>query len=143
MSEREKTMRKHILLADDQQEVRHTITLLLRLDEHTVAEAKDGREALGMFTQGRFDLVITDYSMPEMRGDELAANVKLLAPSQPILMLTGSAEMLDGISLPVDALLRKPFSLGDLRQAIARLCRTSPVPKERDFAGGNGARCRA
>ncbi|MGO9199622.1 MAG: response regulator [Limisphaerales bacterium] len=142
MSEREKTMRKHILLADDQQEVRHTITLLLRLDEHTVAEAKDGREALGMFTQGRFDLVITDYSMPEMRGDELAANVKLLAPSQPILMLTGSAEMLDGISLPVDALLRKPFSLGDLRQAIARLCCTTPVPKERDFAGGNGARCR-
>ncbi len=127
MSEQAKTMRKHILLADDQQEVRHTIKLLLRLDEHTVAEAGNGREALQMFTlqmftQDRFDLVITDYAMPEMRGDELAASVKHLAPSQPILMLTGSAEMLDGSRTPVDALLRKPFSLGDLRQAIARLC---------------------
>ena len=122
MSEPGKTIRKHILLADDQQEVRDTIKLLLRLDEHTVAEAKNGREALEMFTQDRFDLVITDYAMPEMRGDELAANVKLLAPFQPILMLTGSAEMLDGSNTPVDALLRKPFSLGDLRQAIARLC---------------------
>jgi CheY-like chemotaxis protein len=122
MSERGKTIRKRILLADDQQEVRDTIKLLLRLDEHTVTEASNGREALRMFTQDRFDLVITDYVMPEMRGDELAANLKLLAPSQPILMLTGSVEMLDGPSTPVDALLRKPFSLGDLRQAIARLC---------------------
>jgi CheY-like chemotaxis protein len=122
MSEPGKTIRKHILLADDQQEVRHTIKLLLRLDEHTVAEARNGREALEMFAQDRFDLVITDYVMPEMRGDELAANVKHLAPSQPILMLTGSAEMLNGSSTAVDALLLKPFSLGDLRQAIARLC---------------------
>jgi CheY-like chemotaxis protein len=122
MSEMGQAIRKHILLADDQQEVRDTIKLLLRLDEHTVAEAKNGREALEMFTQDRFDLVITDYAMPEMRGDELAANVKHLAPSQPILMLTGSAELLDGLSTPVDALLRKPFSLLDLRQAIAQLC---------------------
>jgi CheY-like chemotaxis protein len=122
MNERGKTIRKHILLADDQQEVRRTIKLLLRLDEHTVAEARNGREALQMFTQDRFDLVITDYAMPEMRGDELAANVKHLAPSQPILMLTGSAEMLDSSNTPVDALLRKPFSLEDLRQVIGRLC---------------------
>ena len=122
MSEPGKTIRKHILLADDQQEVRDTIKLLLRLDEHTVAEAKNGREALEMFTQDRFDLVITDYAMPEMRSDELAANVKHLAPSQPILMLTGSVEMLDSSTPSVDALLMKPFSLGDLRQAIARLC---------------------
>jgi CheY-like chemotaxis protein len=122
MNEQCKTIRKRILLADDQQEVRDTIKLLLRLDEHTVAEATNGREALEMFTQDRFDLVITDYFMPEMRGDELAANVKHLVPSQPILMLTGSAELVDGFSTTVDALLRKPFSLVDLRQAIARLC---------------------
>jgi len=122
MSEMGQAIRKHILLADDQQEVRDTIKLLLRLDEHTVAEAKNGREALEMFTQDRFDLVITDYAMPEMRGDELAANVKHLAPSQPILMLTGSAELLDGLSTPVDALLTKPFSLVDLRRVIGRLC---------------------
>ncbi|MGO8675131.1 MAG: response regulator [Limisphaerales bacterium] len=122
MSEQGRTVGKRILVADDQQEVRDTIKLLLRLDDHTVAEATNGREALEMFEQGRFDLVITDYAMPEMRGDELAANVKNLAPSQPILMLTGSVELLDGFATAVDALLRKPFSLMDLRQAIARLC---------------------
>jgi len=122
MSEPNKIIRKHILLVDDEPEVRNTVKLLLQLDDHTVTEAKNGREALEMFTQDCFDLVISDYMMPEMRGDELAANIKRLAPSQPILMLTGSFEMVEGCSPQMDAVLRKPFSIGDLRAAIARLC---------------------
>jgi len=87
-----------------------------------VVEAKNGREALEMFAQGRCDLVISDYTMPEMRGDELAANLKQLAPSQPIIMLSASAGILDRSSLRVDVLLWKPFSVSELRQAIAQLC---------------------
>jgi CheY-like chemotaxis protein len=120
--EQGRIVRKRILLADDQPEVRSTIKLLLRLDEHSVAEAGNGREALDLFRPNLFDLVITDYAMPEMRGDELAENLKRLAPSQPILMLTGSVEALGGAKNPVDALLRKPFSLGELRRVIAQLC---------------------
>ena len=46
MKDGAKTSWKHILLADDQREVRDTIKLLLRLDQHTVVEAANGREAL-------------------------------------------------------------------------------------------------
>jgi CheY-like chemotaxis protein len=99
---------------------------MLEMDDHIVTEAGDGREALGLFTPGRFDLVITDYLMPVMKGDELAGNLKRLAPSEPILMITGSAGELEGIQASVDALLKKPFGLEDLRQAVARLL--SPVP---------------
>jgi CheY-like chemotaxis protein len=122
MSEPNKVIPKHILLVDDDPDVRDTVKLFLQLDEHTVTEAKNGREALEMFTPDCFDLVISDYTMPEMRGDELAAKVKHLAPSQPILMLTGSAEMREGSGPQVDAVLTKPFSIGDLRAAIARSC---------------------
>jgi CheY-like chemotaxis protein len=116
-----KVLRKRILLADDQPEVRETVKLLLGMDEHTVAEATNGREALDLFAPDRFDLVITDYAMPVMRGDELATNIKQVAPSQPILMITGSAEQSDGIATSVDALLCKPFAFEDLRRAIAEL----------------------
>ncbi len=122
MKDGAKTSGKHILLADDQQEVRDTIKLLLRLDQHTIVEAANGREALGLYTREPYDLVITDYAMPEMRGDELAATIKELDPSQPILMLTGSAEFLTQGVMRVDALLMKPFALEDLREAITRLC---------------------
>jgi two-component system, NarL family, capsular synthesis sensor histidine kinase RcsC len=113
--------RKRILLAEDQPEVRQTVKLLLGMDQHTVAEAADGREALDLFAPDRFDLVITDYSMPVMRGDELAANIKQMAPSQPILMITGTAEQWNGLAPSVDALLCKPFGFQDLRRAIAKL----------------------
>jgi CheY-like chemotaxis protein len=116
-----KVIGKRILLADDQPEVRQTVKLLLGMDEHTVAEAANGREALDLYAPDRFDLVITDYAMPVMRGDELASNIKQLAPSQPILMITGSSEMYGEFHAPVDACLNKPFGFEDLRRAIAEL----------------------
>jgi CheY-like chemotaxis protein len=117
---------KRILLADDQQEVREMTKLMLGMDEHIVTEAGNGQEALDLFTPGRFDLVITDYVMPVMKGDELARNIKRLAPSEPILMITGSAAEVGGIQASVDAVLNKPFGFEDLRQAIAQLL--SPIP---------------
>lgn len=126
MTEPGKVSGKRILLADDQQEVREMTKLMLDMDEHIVTEAGNGREALDLFAPGRFDLVITDYYMPLMKGDELARNIKRLAPAEPILMITGSAEEDGGIRASVDAFLNKPFGLQDLRQVMAQLL--SPIP---------------
>ena len=126
MTEPGKVSGKRILLADDQQEVRELMALMLGMDEHIVTEARNGREALDLFAPERFDLVITDYLMPLMKGDELARHIKRLAPSEPILMITGSADELDGIQGTVDVVLNKPFAFEDLRQAVAQvLC---PIP---------------
>ena len=114
-------LRKRLLLADDQQSVREAISLLLSLDEHSVAEATDGAEALEMFMREHFDLVITDFDMPKMKGNELAARIKRISPLQPILMITAYAERIGDSDNPVDAILDKPFQLEDLRQAMARL----------------------
>ena len=88
--------------------------------------AVNGREALDLFTPDRFDLVITDYLMPVMKGDELARNIKRLAPSEPVLMITGSTSELGGIRASVDAVLNKPFGLEELRQAVAQLLGSVP-----------------
>lgn len=112
---------KRILLADDQKGVRHAIRYLLELDDHEVTEACDGKEAFEFFCAGQFDLVITDYAMPEMAGNDLAARIKTLIPAQPVLMITGYTQgIIDGAN-PVDAVLNKPFSFQDLRGTIARL----------------------
>jgi len=71
-----KPLRSRILLADDQQSVREAISLLLSLDEHEVIEAANGAEALDLFMRGHFHLVITDFEMPNMKGNELAARIK-------------------------------------------------------------------
>lgn len=119
ISERTGVTGKRILVADDQPEVRETMRLLLGLDDHTVVEASNGTEALALFVRDQFDLVITDYLMPEMKGDELALGIKRLAPEQPVLMITGSAHNLPAQKNPADALLNKPFTLTALRESIA------------------------
>ena len=116
-----KVVGKRVLLAEDESQVREAIRMLLSVDEHEVTEARDGREALAIFEPGRFDLVITDYMMPRMQGDELARQIKDKAPDQPVLMISAYVQQGACLASRVDALLAKPFSFGDLRQAIAKL----------------------
>jgi CheY-like chemotaxis protein len=112
---------KRILLVEDEQSARESIKLLLRIDRHTVVEAENGPEALDCFAREPFDLVILDYAMPGMLGRDLAVQLKRLAPSVPILMVTAYLEKLSDSDKPVDAVLGKPFGFVELRQAIANL----------------------
>ena len=112
---------KRILVVDDDSSARESIALLLKIDRLVVTEARNGREAIELVSQQPFDLVILDFSMPEMLGGEVALRIKLIAPALPILMVTAYLEKLTNSDKPVDAVLGKPFRVEELRQAIARL----------------------
>lgn len=111
--------RKHILLVDDDPAARESIKLLLNIDRHTVTEAASGREALELFKTSTYDLVIADYFMPGMHGDELAQNIWQLAPTQRILIMTAYFEKLLAAGKPAEEMLGKPVSVDDLRRAVA------------------------
>src|SRR2546423_13781417 len=85
---------RRILVVDDEPEVCNAVKMLLNFDGHIVEVASNGKDALEMFEHGKFDLIITDFEMPRMKGDELAAAIKARAPNQPIVMITAYAEML-------------------------------------------------
>jgi two-component system, cell cycle response regulator CpdR len=112
---------KRILLVDDEPSVREAFRMMLEFDGHSVTEANNGAEALDLFTKGQFDLVTTDLEMPVMKGNELAVGIKNLAPKQPILMITAYEKELGDSENPVDSILNKPFTLNNLRGAIAKL----------------------
>jgi CheY-like chemotaxis protein len=126
---------RRILVVDDEPEVCHAVKLLLNFDGHIVETASSGTDALAMFETGKFDLIITDFEMPNMKGDELAAAIKARAPNQPIVMITAYAEMLHSTGNPlkgVDFLISKPFLLENLRQAIAKAAPVDPQKKGPD-----------
>jgi CheY-like chemotaxis protein len=102
--------------------------MMLELEGHQVTEARNGAEALNLFSIGHFDLVITDFEMPVMKGNMLAVRIKELAPSLPILMITASARARRNAENPVDALLDKPFLVPDLHRALGKLFSARPEP---------------
>ena len=115
--------KRRILVVDDEPFVCDAVKMMLNFDGHVVETANSAQEALAIFEKGKFDLVITDFAMPNMKGDELAAAIKARAPKQPIVMITAYAEMLQasGNPLPgVDFVISKPFLLENLREAIAK-----------------------
>lgn len=115
---------KRILVVDDEPFVCDAVKMMLAFDGHQVQTANSGKEALTLFEKGEFDLVIMDFAMPEMKGDELAAAIKTLAPDQPIVMITAYAEMLQASGNPlagVDFVISKPFLLENLREAIVKV----------------------
>jgi len=115
---------RRILVVDDEPFVCDALKMMLNFDGHVVETAGSGPEALDRFENGKFDLVITDFSMSPMKGDELAAAIKARSPKQPIVMITAYAEMLQssGNLLPgIDFVISKPFLLENLREAIAKV----------------------
>ena len=98
--------------------------MMLEHDGHKVQTANNGMEALSLLEQGKFDLVTTDFFMTGMKGDALAAAIKERLPNQPVLMISanGAIAKSSGDQLPgVDLVISKPFSLEDLRKAIAKV----------------------
>jgi len=109
----------HVLVVDDNAGIREIVSAYLAEDRHTVETAADGVEAMEKFLRTDFDLIITDRAMPRMNGLEFAAKVKRIKPKEPVILLTGFADVMGETEANVDRLLNKPARLDDLRKAIS------------------------
>jgi len=118
--ETDENIGKRILLVEDERVARELIRDLLKQNDHIVVEANNGAEAYSLFTKGHFDLVMTDYIMPFVNGDELATRIKQVSPKQPILMVTAH-DFKRRASSPITAVLQKPFDSFLLQQEIDKL----------------------
>jgi signal transduction histidine kinase len=109
-----------VLVVDDEPAIQEIVSAYLAEDQHIVETAANAREALEKFRTHQFDLVITDRAMPEVNGDDLATSIKEIQPEEPVIMLTGFADLIEGNGRPkdVDLVLSKPARLDDLRRAI-------------------------
>lgn len=117
------TAPRRILVVDDEPFVCDAVRMMLAFDGHEVQTAGSGKEALELFQKGKYDVILTDYAMPSMKGDELAMTIKSLAPEQPVVLITAYAEMLKSDENPlqgVDFIVSKPFLLENLREAIEK-----------------------
>jgi PAS domain S-box-containing protein len=119
-----------VLVIDDDPDVRAFLVESLEAFGYAVNEAKDGPHGLEMIAKHKPDIVLVDYAMPGMTGAEVAARVRKAHGAMPIIFASGYAETaaLESVLDENTAILRKPFRLGELQEAVANALRgRSPV----------------
>ena len=127
-----------ILLVEDDQRVRAaTVDALEDLDYRPVA-CESGAEAIALFDNQEFDLVISDVIMPEMTGPELIRIIKARKPQVAVLFVTGYVGEGESEDLIGYELLRKPFTVGALASAVAAAL-ARPVSEPRRSGGAAAA----
>jgi DNA-binding response OmpR family regulator len=116
-----------ILLVDDEHSIQTLLTYPLRKDGYEVVSARDGREALDLFAEQRFDLVVLDIMLPKLDGIEVCR--RLRGRSQvPIIMLTAKDDEGDkvlGLEMGADDYITKPFSMAEFRSRVKAALRRS------------------
>lgn len=128
-------MAQSILLVEDQEALRMTLSDRLSSEGYTVDCAGDGQEGLQKALHSTYDLILLDVMLPRKNGFDVCREVREAGVSTPMIMLTARGDTVDkivGLKLGADDYLAKPFDMMELMARVeALLRRTSPN-------GGNG-----
>jgi len=111
-----------VLLVEDDDDNRELMIEVLESAGYEVLSASSGRDGLRALAERSVDVVVTDVGMPGMGGLEVARAAKEIAPTVPVVLVTGYAERADIIGArgrEVDALLVKPVDPDALTAAVA------------------------
>ena len=98
--------KKVILCVDDNEQELSVLKFMLATNGYRVVSATSGQEAISVFAGTSVDLVLTDYAMPQMDGNQLVDRLKQIAPHVPMILL-GDLQKMSGEIHAADALLAK------------------------------------
>jgi CheY-like chemotaxis protein len=119
-----------ILVLEDEEEIRSMLVDALGEAGYRVESATDGLTGLAHFQAGSFDVVLTDLSLPECSGLDVARSVKSMRAETPVVLITGWGRLVDPVRLResgVDLMLVKPFRLERVVSVVADALRLRPV----------------
>ncbi|EOP76699.1 hypothetical protein KOW_05425 [Bacillus cereus VDM006] len=114
-----------VLIADDEKEIRDLLKKYLERELYTVDIAINGAEALHLFNQNKYNLIILDLMMPKIDGIEVCRRLRDKT-NIPILMLTAKDHEVDkilGLSIGADDYITKPFSIHEVVARVKALMR--------------------
>jgi two-component system alkaline phosphatase synthesis response regulator PhoP len=110
-------MQKRILLVEDEEHLIDAIKLNLELEDYTVKVAEDGKKAIELWENQRFDLILLDIMLPNVDGLTVCETIRLKDSEIPILILSAkgsSTDKIQGLKAGADDYLLKPFNLEEL-----------------------------
>jgi len=130
-------MKANILIAEDDSSIRLGLIATLESENYDVTSANDGAQALQLFSQKKYDLIILDVMMPHKSGYDVCREIRASNASVPVLFLTAKGEEIDkvvGLKIGADDYMSKPFGIHELLARIEALLRRSRINQENNNA---------
>ena len=118
-------MTKRILVVDDEQIIRESLSFILIKEGYNVEEATNGKDALAKHETNPFDIIITDIEMPEMKGVDLLKQIRQRTPQTLVVIITAFGSIETAVTAlregAADYIL-KPINFDDLLYRVKKLC---------------------
>lgn len=121
-------MSKPIILIDDEEKFARMLHELLQGNGYESDFCLNPEEALVRIKQENYQLIITDYKMPQMDGAEFLVEARRINPDLPVIMISGLMnlpELIKVANIGVTLVLEKPFNIEDLLESISRFVKPS------------------
>lgn len=119
-------MKARILIAEDDANIRLGLVATLESEGYDVVAASDGAQALKLYPQSKYDLVVLDVMMPKASGYDVCRELRAGGSVTPVLFLTAKGEEVDkvvGLKLGADDYVVKPFGIRELLARVEALLR--------------------
>jgi DNA-binding response OmpR family regulator len=123
-------MKAKILIAEDDANIRLGLVATLESEGYAVTAASDGAQALKLYPQDKFELVVLDIMMPKISGYDVCRELRAQGARVPVLFLTAKGEEIDkvvGLKLGGDDYVTKPFGVHELLARVEALLRRGRV----------------
>jgi len=131
--ENEQLIMARILIVDDEEKIRHILSIMLKLKGHQTQEAQNGKEALDILEREPFDVIITDLRMPQMDGFQLLEHIKDTESPIPVIVITAYATIESAVEAmkkgAVDY-ITKPFDENQIVLAVEKAIGLSKIIQE-------------
>ncbi|NIZ19551.1 sigma-54-dependent transcriptional regulator [Entomospira culicis] len=125
----------HLLIVDDEKNIREGLAQFFRMEGYAVTLAEDGAQALTLLNKERYSLVICDLRMPKISGDELLLTTKKSQPFLPFIMLTGHGTVENAVAAMRSGaynFLTKPVNLEYLLLLVQQAITTQKLQSDQE-----------
>ncbi|MFP4019127.1 MAG: sigma-54-dependent transcriptional regulator [Bacteroidales bacterium] len=122
-----------ILAIDDEKTIRESLKEILEYEHHEVELSADGEEAIELFKENKYDLVLLDIKMPQMDGIEVLEKLIGIAPDIPVIMISGHGSIdtaVDCIKKGAYDFIEKPLDLNRLLVTVKNAMERKDLVKE-------------
>ncbi|MFH1942529.1 MAG: sigma-54 dependent transcriptional regulator [bacterium] len=127
---------KRILILDDEEMIRDLLRETFQKKDYIVDTSKNGKDALKMFNEERYDLLVTDIRLPDINGMEILSRVKKKQPELGIIMITAYGSIKNAVKAMKNGAfdyITKPFNLDELEMVVEKFFKYKNLEDENRY----------